>query len=419
MSSDTFILGGHQTDFAKAWRDDDGAPGSGLFSMLDAAVSGALEAAGVRPEEVQVVHVGNLAAELFCGQAQLGGFVASLHPAFAGLPTSRHEAACASGSVAALSASAELEAGRYDVALVVGVEAMRGVPAQQAAAHLGSAAWAGREATEATFPWPAMFSDIADEYADRFGLDYPHLGRIAEINLTNAKRNPNAQTRSWSFGPSSFTEDDEVNPVVEGRLRKQDCGRITDGAAAVVLGSSRFVAGWAQRSGRSVEEVPRIKGWGHRTAPMLLADKLGSSRGGDYVFPHLRGAITDAYARAGVGGAGDLDVVETHDCFTITEYAAIDHLGITSPGESWKAIEEGIVDFDGPLPVNPSGGLIGLGHPVGATGVRMLLDAAKQVSGAAGEYQVDGAKTAATLNIGGSFTTAATFVVGVDEPSAS
>jgi acetyl-CoA C-acetyltransferase len=106
-------------------------------------------------------------------------------------------------------------------------------------------------------------------------------------------------------------------------------------------------------------------------------------------------------------------VVETHDCFAMTEYMAIDHLGLTAPGESWKAVEAGTIEMGGSLPINPSGGLIGLGHPVGATGVRMALDAMKQVTGQAGAYQVEGARTCQTLNIGGSTTTTVSLVVGV------
>ena len=96
-----------------------------------------------------------------------------------------------------------------------------------------------------------------------------------------------------------------------------------------------------------------------------------------------------------------------------TEYMAIEHLGMTAPGEAWKAIEDGSIEIGGRLPVNPSGGLIGGGHPVGATGVRMTLDAFKQVTGRAGDYQVEGAKTVQTLNIGGSTTTTVSLVVGV------
>ena len=133
----------------------------------------------------------------------------------------------------------------------------------------------------------------------------------------------------------------------------------------------------------------------------------------DLVFPHVRDTISDAFRRAGVTDVMQLDGIETHDCFTTTEYMAIDHFGITAPGESWKAIESGLIERDGALPINPSGGLIGGGHPVGATGARMVFDAAKQVTGRAGDIQVDGARTFATLNIGGSLSTVASFVVGV------
>ncbi|MHB8671026.1 MAG: acetyl-CoA acetyltransferase, partial [Acidimicrobiales bacterium] len=405
--NDTFVLGGFQTDFAENWT----TAGKGIYELMAAAVEGCLEETGVPAGDVEVAHVGNLAGELFCGQAQLGGMVATIDPAFSSLPTARHEAACASGSVAALAAMAELEAGRYDCALVVGVELMRNVSAQEAAEHLGSAAWAGKEALDARFPWPSLFSEIADAYAERYGLDYPYLARIAEINFDNAKRNPNAQSRTWSFGPNSFTEDDDLNPRIEGRLRKQDCGRITDGAAAVILASPRYAAEHARRRGTSIEDLPRISGWGHRTAPMLLADKLRLSEGSPFLFPHLRTAIEDSYRRAGISGPDDLDAIETHDCFTITEYAALDHFGLTPPGQSWRALDEGVIEADGKLPVNPSGGLIGLGHPVGATGVRMLLDAAKQVTGGAGPYQVEGARRVATLNIGGSCTTVVSLVL--------
>ncbi|MEO8799332.1 MAG: thiolase domain-containing protein, partial [Polyangiaceae bacterium] len=141
---------------------------------------------------------------------------------------------------------------------------------------------------------------------------------------------------------------------------------------------------------------------------------LRQSKGAEYMFPHLRATITDAYRRASIVGPGDLDGIETHDCFTITEYVAIDHFGITAPGRSFEAIEDGRLEHGGRLPVNASGGLIGLGHPVGTTGVRMVHDAVRQVTGSAREMQIEGAKRIATLNIGGSFTTAVSFVVATE-----
>lgn len=406
--TEVFVLGGAQTDFARNYTRE----GKGLFEMMGDAVSCALEDARVAPSEVQASHVGNFVGERFAHQGHLGGFFAALHTAFDGLPSSRHEAACASGSVAILAALAELRAGMHDCIVVVGAELMRNVKGDEAADHLASAAWYGKEATDAKFLWPAMFSKLADEYETRYGLDPAHLRRIAEINFANAKKNPNAQTRGWAFTKESFTADDAVNPIIEGRIRKHDCSQVTDGAAAVVLASSRFAETWAKRVGLSLDDVPRVLGYGHRTSTMRYDDKVRASKTDAYVFPEVRRTILDAFARAGISDVSGIDAIETHDCFTPTEYMAIDHFGITPPGQSFRAIEDGSIALGGRIPINPSGGLIGVGHPVGATGVRMLIDASKQVTGRAGEIQVEGAKKVATLNIGGSATTICSFIVG-------
>lgn len=390
-----FVLGGAQTDFARNYAKE----GRGILELFAEVVPAALADAGVSAADVEVAHVGNLAAELFTGQAQLGGLLVAAVPELDGVPSTRHEAACASGGTAVLAACADLEAGRYDLALVVGVELMRGVDGQRAAEHLGSAAWAGHEAVGAKFPWPALFADVASAYDERYGLDPDHLGQFAAHAFDRAARNPLAQARDWRFPEGAFGADDELNPLIEGRLRKQDCGRITDGAAAVLLASPEY----AERLGGG---FPRIAGFGHRTSHIGLTEKLAAD--GEYLFPHLRGAVVDAYERAGVAGPAALDVVELHDCFTITGLVALEHLGAAPPGDGGRFIAGGGLDAAG---VNPGGGLLGLGHPVGATGVRMLHDVARQVTGTAGETQVEGARTALTLNIGGSFTTVVTMVV--------
>lgn len=404
-----YILGGHQTDFALNYKRE----GKDLYDLLQDSVLGAFEQTKIDPSEVESAHIGNFVAELFCGQGQLGGMFVSIHPDLAGIPTSRHEAACASGSMAAFNAMAEIEAERYDLVCVSGIEMMRHVSGKEAAEHLGAAAWIGKEAEEAQFPWPYLFNEIGEMYQERYGLQQAHLAEIAKINYENAKRNPNSQTRTWGLDDRFFKEDAEFNPIIEGNLRKSDCGRITDGSTTVFLASEKYAKEYANKREIAFEKIPYIKGWGHRTAPMLLKDKLEAGKNQEYAFPHLRGAITDAYKRANISGVAELDAIETHDCFTITEYVALEHFGITAPGEAWKAIEEGRIKMEGSCPVNPSGGLIANGHPVGATGVRMLLDSYKQVTGTAGDYQVEGAKNVATLNVGGSLTTMASFVVGV------
>ena len=403
----TYILGGWQSDFSKNWAREGMEIADGFSQTLYEGLS----SVSLEPADIDVGHVGNFVGDLFAGQGLLGGFFAQSNAAFDGLPTSRHEAACASGSVAILAACADIEAGRYGTAAVLGLEMMRNVPGRAAAEHLGAAAWTGHEFEDATYVWPRAFSDLTDEYDARYGIDEAHLRQISQINFRNAKANPNAQTRGWGFTDANFTDDDEANPVIEGRVRKTDCGQVTDGAAMIVLASPERAAAYARARGIALDSLPRIKGWGHRSAPISYRSKVEASAADTYVFPQVRRAIMDARSRAGLDLAG-IDAVETHDCFSMTEYMAIDHLGITAPGESWKAIEAGDIEIGGKLPINPSGGLIGCGHPVGATGVRMALDAFKQTTGTAGGTQVEGAKTVQTLNIGGSTTTTVSLVIG-------
>lgn len=401
-----YVLGGWQSDFARNWARE----GIDIAAAFSEALQEGMASTDVAPGDIESGHVGNFVADLFAGQGLLGGFFGQVHPELDGLPTARHEAACASGSVALLAATAEIEAGRYETACVLGIELMRNLPGQIAAEYLGAAMYKGHEFADAAFPWPRAFSDLADEYDLRYGLKYEHLARISEINFANSRNNPNAQTRNWNFDDNSFTADNVANPAIEGRTRKLDCGQITDGTAVVFLASDRWAAEWARKRGVSLSSLSRISGWGHRSAPIAYRGKIRNSEGQPYVFPQVRRAILDARKRAGIELA-QIDVIETHDCFAMTEYMAIDHLGITAPGESWRAIEDGVIETGGTLPINPSGGLIGLGHPVGATGVRMVLDAHKQVTGTAGDYQVEGASRVQTLNIGGSTTTTVSFIV--------
>ena len=409
MPAPIYILGGSQTDFARNWAREQ----LEIFDLFAEALQAAVSDAGIEPAQIEVGHVGNFVGDLFTRQGLLGGFFGQVYPELGNLPTARHEAACASGSMAILAAMRDIEAGHYDVACVLGLELMRNVDGKTGAEYLGAAAWQGHEATTCDFPWPFLFDRLTQEYDARYGIADDHLTRIAEINFANARLNPRAQTRNWGFAEGSFGNDPLLNPSVEGRVRKLDCGQITDGAACVVLASERFAKTHCQKTGERLADLARIKGWGHRSAPILLETKLAASKNQSLIFPHAAQTLTDARTRAGMGSITDLDGLETHDCFTVTEYMAIDHSGLTAPGESWKAVEEGRITRDGDFPINASGGLIGLGHPVGATGVRMVLDCARQVTGRAGDYQIPKAENLITFNVGGSTTTCASFVVGV------
>ena len=394
-----WILGGYQSDFARNFTRE----GHDFADLTSEVVEDTLAAARVDAADIEVVHVANAFGEMFARQGHLGAMPASVNDGLWDTPASRHEAACASGSVATLAAIADLRSRAYRTALVVGVELEKTVPGDTAAQHLGAAAWIDHEGADAKFMWPYMFDQVANEYDRRYGLDDSHLRAIAQLNFANARANPNAQTREWTV-PDPLCADD-ANPPIEGRIRRFDCSQMTDGGAGIVLVTDEYL-----RDHPAAKPIGRIDGWGHRTVGLGLQQKLDRSADDPYVLPHVRRAVLDAFDRAHVT-LDEVDGFEVHDCFTPSEYLAIDHIGLTGPGESWKAIENNEIEIGRRLPINPSGGLIGGGHPVGASGVRMLVDAAKQVSGAAGDYQVEGAKTFGTLNFGGSTSTTVSFVV--------
>ena len=182
---------------------------------------------------------------------------------------------------------------------------------------------------------------------------------------------------------------------------------MTDGACCVILCSDKYVRD------NNIDCKVVVKGIGHRNAPLLFDKKIKENANSNYVLPWTRQAVLDAYRKSGLS-VNDISVFETHDCFTSSEYVAISAFGITEPGKEIEAIENGIIAFDGEKPINPSGGLIGCGHPVGASGARMFLDCYKQVSNKAGGYQIKNAKNAMMLNIGGSATTNYVFILGLE-----
>lgn len=403
-----YILGGYQTDFARNWAKEN----KHIAAMMREAYHGSLETTEIDPGDIEAAFIGNFAAELYCMQAHLGAFFVDFDPRFVGLPTCRFEAACASGAVAALSAMVHIVAGMYDLVCLIGVEQMKTTNPVKGGEFLGTAAWYEKECDGIEFSFPKLFGKLGDEYDKRYGIDNKHLARVATINYDNAKNNPNAQTRNWFMNFEHANTVSKYNTVIGGRIKVTDCSQVTDGAVCLYLASEEFTAKYTKKRQLNLNQIPSILGWGHTTAPIEFAKKVANSAQNEYVLPVTRRAISDAYRRAGLTDCWELDVIETHDCFTTSEYMAIDHFGLTKPGESWKAIEEGVIEIDGKLPINPSGGLIGCGHPVGATGARQLLDAYKQVTGNAGDYQIPGAKKVATLNIGGTATTNICFIVG-------
>lgn len=416
--SKVYILGGAQTDFERNWKKE----GKGMVAILKEVMADGLAHAGLNFDDVKQLNgenrvacfVGNFIAEKYVDQGHLGAFLTEVDPAFYGVPSARYEAACASSSVAIDAAATKIRADEYDVAIVVGWELMKTVDSKLGGDFLGRAAYYEKEGKGIELPFPKLFGRLADETLKKYpDLDEKRymdaLARISVINYSNAKRNPLSQTRKWfmSYDQAS-TRGTDTNPLVGGKLGVSDCSQVTDGAAVVVLCSEKYIAE------RGYKGKPIIKGYGHRTAPMLFDKKMADNERSEYVLPWTRQAVLDAYKRAELS-VDDIDVFETHDCFTSSEYAAISAFGLTEPGKEYEAVESGMISFNGSKPINPSGGLIGCGHPVGASGARMFLDLYRQVTGTAGGYQVEGVKNGMMLNIGGSATTNYVFIVGIEE----
>lgn len=409
-----YVLGGAQTDFERNWTKE----GKNILALLKEVVTdgfiGANIDAGIvsdlNKENRVACFVGNFIAEKYINQGHLGALLTEVNPCFYGVPSARYEAACASSSVALDVAITKIQNGDYDLAIVIGFELMKTVDSKTGGDYLGRAAFYEQEGQGIDFPFPKLFGRLADELLQKHSLDETRfmdaLARISVINYENAKRNPLSQTRKWFMSYDQASQrGTETNPLVGGKLASSDCSQVTDGAAMVVLASERYM------KEHNIKDKPIVKGYGHRVAPMLFDRKIEEAKTHEFVLPWTRQAIVDAYKRSGLT-VNDIDVFETHDCFTSSEYAAISAFGITNPGDEYKAVEEGIIAFGGSKPINPSGGLIGCGHPVGASGARMFLDLYKQISGNAGNYQVANAKNAMMLNIGGSGTTNYVFVIG-------
>ena len=413
---DVYILGGAQTDFVRNWKKE----GKNVIALLKEVTDDAFKNTELTKKDVVelnkenkvAIFMGNFAAEYYINQGHLGPLLTEVNPCFYGVPSARYEAACASGSVALDAAITKIKNGDYDVAIVIGWELMKTVDSKTGGDFLGRAAVYEKEAKGIDFPFPKLFGRLADETIKKYNLDQDrylkNLATISNINYKNARRNPNAQARDWFMSEKQAnTRGVETNDFVGGLLAVSDCSQVTDGAACVILVSDKYL----KDKKLNKNDYPVIKGWGHRDAPYLFDKKVQDSKEKDYILPWTRQAVLDCYKRAGMT-VDDIDFFETHDCFTSSEYMAISAFGITEPGKEYEAIENGTIDFDGSKPINPSGGLIGCGHPVGASGVRMMLDLYKQITNNAEKYQIRNAKNGMMLNLGGSASTNYCFIVG-------
>jgi acetyl-CoA acetyltransferase len=353
--TDVHILGVGMTRFGKH-------PDRDAADLGAEALRGAVSDSGIDPRAIEAAYCGHVFQGMVTGQrilAQVG---------LAGLPLSNVENACSSGATAIREASLAVRAGEHDVVAAIGTE------------HL-TTRFKGALTPDPSDPeaavgatMPAVYAMRARRYMEEFGMTREQLALIAVKNKTNAAQNPLAHFRD------KITVEDvlESRPIADP-LRLHDCSPVTDGAAAVIVMSDR--AAKKHGNGRAVR----------LTASALRTGTVDVEPTSMTFEPLTWATAQDAYERAGIGPE-EVDFAEVHDCFSIAEVLRVEGLGLFEQGEYPAAVERGEADIHGRLPVNPSGGLLGKGHPLGGTGVAQVVELVRQLRGEAGDRQIEGAR---------------------------
>ncbi len=371
------VIGIGLTKFGELWDQS-------FRHLIAEAGSKAILDSGISGKDIDAMYVGSMSSGRFVGQEHVGALVADasgfshLH-----IPSTRVEGACASGGLAIRQGYLSIASGANDVVIVGGIEKMNDVGGGAATDTLATAADQEWEAFfGATFP--GLYAMIATRHMHEYKTTKEQLAQVAVKNHYNGARNPYAQYQR------EITIEKAINATtVAHPLGLMDCSPVSDGAAAVVLCS-------LEKAKEFTEKQVKI---------------LGSGQASDTLALHARRDITTldatvhaakmAYKQANKKPK-DMDFAEVHDCFTIAEICAIEDLGFVEKGKGGSAVEEKITTLDGQIPVNTSGGLKAKGHPVGATGVAQIVEAAMQLRGEADKRQVKNAKVGLTHNVGGS-----------------
>ena len=368
------IIGWGHTPFGKLDQAD-------LEDLIRDASMAAMQQADVEPADIDGIFVGTFNGG-FVPQDFSGSLVAVAIPEFRHTPAVRMENACATGSAAIWAALDAVQSGRVKRALVVGFEKMNTLPGPQIGEVLLKCSYVKEEAGKPA-GFAGVFGEIAGEYFRRYGDQSDALAAIAAKNHHNGVSNPYAHMRR-DLGFDFCRNVSEKNPIVAGPLKRSDCSLVSDGAAALVISMEPRSGGpsikWRSRA--HVNEVlPLSRRDPTRFEGAALAWQRGLDQAGLSVF--------------------DLDLVETHDCFTIAELLEYEAMGLAPQGQGARVILEGITAKDGKLPVNASGGLKSKGHPIGATGVSMHARLAMQLASQAGDMQIPNARIGAVFNMGG------------------
>jgi acetyl-CoA acetyltransferase len=407
---DVYVAGAGMTRFGKF-------PDSSVRSLAEEATAAALGDAGLPPGDVETAFFANATAGILHGQEMIRGQVALRHTGLLGIPIVNVENACASASSAFHLAWMAVASGAADVALAVGSEKLSHPDKQKSFDAIGTAVDLGQRAEmearlgnngEKRSFFMDIYAGLARDYMARSGATRDDFARVVVKNQAHGACNPKAQ-----YGGQLSVGDVLASREVAGPLTLLMCSPIGDGAAALVLcspevaarlGATVKVAATVLVSGRDRTADGTPSFWERFTAPSAVFRAQnaeppgGATLSGDE--PAVTRAANRAYERAGLGPA-DVDVVEVHDAAAPAELIVYEELGLCGPGEGPALLASGATTLGGRIPVNPSGGLLAKGHPIGATGCAQLVELVDQLRGRGVDRQVEGARVAVAENGGG------------------
>lgn len=399
-----FLIGGAHTPFTGKGHPDfiwKGHPDFGkrqnlsLTELIKVIVPKTLETSGADPSMVDRVFVGNFCGELFDNQGHLGAAAVGAHPALQFKPAMRLEAACASGGLCIVAGIDAIQGGAQ-IILAVGAEVQTTVSARQGGEYLARAADFKRQRSIDDFTFPALFARRIRSNIEEGRLTREDLAMVSVKAYENANRNPLAHMHSkrasldWALSTGDSNPNFLSNKELAPYLRVSDCSQVSDGASGVVLVSEEGLA----MLGKSPSEAIEILSHGH-TASSLFDDP------DPLALRNTAFAAAQAYSAASLRPA-DIQVAEVHDCFTIAEMLMYEAVGFAQAGGAAALVREGSTRLEGRLPVNTGGGLIGFGHPVGATGIKQALEIFRQMKGQCGDYQIPRLpQLGLTANMGG------------------
>jgi acetyl-CoA C-acetyltransferase len=371
-------------------------PRAGLEEYIQEAGRAVLDRIG-GGKNVDEGVIGNFMAARFNRQGHLAAFIPSIDPELRWKPCTRVECACASGGVALTTAIRSVLAGTADVVLAVGVEVQNTVKAIYGADILGGAGWyRGERKKGHAYFFPSLFSDRAGAYFEKFGRDKTR--RAFARWYRNAVENARLCDKAQEF--SNACEDLEAQGLTEpnprsfvDHLNVFDCSKVSDGAAAIAVMSEEGL----ERCGIPKNEAVEVVGWGQVEADLTVPP------GDATELETTRRAVRKALDAAGVG-LDRIGTIECHDCFTISGILSVEAIGLAAKGEGADYVLAGRTSRRGEVPCNTSGGLIGWGHPTGATGVRQAVTVWQQLTGNAGAWQIKMARKrpyGLSVNMGG------------------